>query len=133
RQIAAQRDRLGELTSDGGGDLDSLTLIAELDVAHEELTVAESEMRAQQEQISELLAEHADERQWRDRLSAALPVAVVVTTVDGNIRESNVAARVLFRVRGTTLPPLPTFVAIDDRARFRSALVGLAHGEDQRV
>ena len=49
--------------------------LADMEFAHEELRVAEEEMRVQRDQITQLLVQHDSERRWRGQLSALVPVA----------------------------------------------------------
>jgi PAS domain-containing protein len=101
------------------GDL--LAALTELDVAHEELRVAETELLSQQQQIDELLTTRQDLVAWRDRFSAAVPVPVIGTTTSGMVTTANAAAAQLLgvQVRHLVGKPLIVFVPAAERARLR--------------
>jgi PAS domain S-box-containing protein len=129
------RQRVADLrvSLDTGGDLTAT--VVELEVAHEELRVAEEEMSAQREQIEDLLARNQDERGWRDRLSTALPVPVVVTDPRGVVLEANPAGAFLLGLdrRHLVGKPLHVFVHDSDRTRLRHALTRLTSKQDAEV
>ena len=104
--------------------------LAEVQVAHEELRVAADEMRAQQEQIAELLAQHDVERRWRGQVAALVPVGLCSTDGNGSLVDVNPAFAIrlgtsLNRLRGK---PLPVFLAHEDVPALRSALRSLGSG-----
>lgn len=126
--LRQHRLRVADLRSglDDGGDLPAT--VAELEVAHEELRVAEEEMRSQREHIDELLARNQDERSWRERLSSALPVPVIVTDPAGVVVDANAAGAFLLGVdpRHLAGKPLLVYVEASDRVHLREVLSRLA-------
>ncbi|MGR7023077.1 ANTAR domain-containing protein [Geodermatophilus sp. URMC 62] len=111
----------------GAGHL--LAQLADVQVAHEELRVAE-EMRVQQEQITHLLLQHDAERRWRGQMSALLPLGLFLTDGNGALTEANPAlaahlGTALQRLRGK---PLSVYLAPEDVRPFRSALRELGSG-----
>lgn len=118
--VRAHRERAARLRDEG--DLQGTA--AELDAAHEELRAAEDEMRAQRDQIDHLLARSGTERAWRQDVSAALPVPVVVCDRHGTMIEANAAAGVLLGVEPHHLlgTPLQVFVDVADRPVLRRAM-----------
>jgi putative methionine-R-sulfoxide reductase with GAF domain/PAS domain-containing protein len=104
--------------------------LADVQVVHEELRVAEDEMRAQQEQITELLVQHDAERRWRSQLAALVPVGLCVTDGNGALVDVNPAmathlGTALNRLRGK---PLSVYLEPADVRRFRDALHDLSTG-----
>lgn len=99
-------------------------LIGDLDNAHEELRVAGEELTAQRDEIRQLLAGGLTERQLRQRLLDALPMAVVVTDTSGGIIQVNPAACTLLRMPPLAAvgKPLQSFIAARDRRWFRDRL-----------
>jgi PAS domain-containing protein len=107
-----------------------------LEVAHEELRVADEEVRTQQEVIDGLLRGRAADRLAVVRLSAALPVPLVETDRDGLILQANPAAAGLFHVDAARLRGKPLAVLVDagDRRALRSALArALATGTTEHL
>lgn len=107
-----------------------MSRLADVHVAHEELRVAEEEMRAQQAQITELLAQHNSQRHWRGQMSALLPIGLCVTDGNGMVVEANPALAAhlgapLHRLRGK---PLSVFLAREDVRQLRAALRSLGSG-----
>ena len=121
--FAEDVDRLRAQVSQEAAD-DLLAAIGALEVAQEELRVADEEIAAQREQIDWLLQQHEADGLWRQRLSTALPVALLRTRHDGAVVEVNTAAAMLLNVAPGELTgkPLASFVAPDDRPALRSAL-----------
>jgi putative methionine-R-sulfoxide reductase with GAF domain/PAS domain-containing protein len=104
--------------------------LAEVQVAHEELLVAEEQMRLQQEQITQLLLQHDAERRWRGQMSALVPVGLCVTDGSGALVDANPALAAhlgvgLHRLRGK---PLTVFLDRTDVPEFRTTLRALAAG-----
>jgi len=101
---------------------------SELDLAYEELSVAEAELRAQYEQLASTQLQLERERaRYRDLFEHA-PVPYIVTDPAGTIVDANIAAATLFgpdadRLRGK---PLQSFIPLSARSRFRQSLVELA-------
>ncbi len=85
-------------------------------------------MRSQREHIDELLARNQDERSWRERLSSALPVPVLVTDTAGVVVDANAAGAFLLGVdpRHLVGKPLLVYVEASDRVHVREALNRLA-------
>ena len=99
-----------------------------LEVATEELRVADEELRAQQETIDKLVRGRLADELATSRLAAAMPVPLVDTDGAGAIVRANPAAGALLhldvaRLRGK---PLLAFVAADDRRAVRTALTRAA-------
>ena len=102
-------------------------LADELQVAWEELLVAEEELRQQNDDL--IVAGQAVERE-RQRfvdLFESAPDGYVITNLSGVVCEANAAARGLLRVnaRALTGKPLIVFVAPHEKRRFRSLLARL--------
>jgi PAS domain S-box-containing protein len=110
-----------------------LAALGDLEVAHEELRVAEAELTEQREQIEQLVARHDSGQRWRDHLFALLPVGVLVTDAEGKILETNATAAELLGVRPVHLPgkPLVVYVAADHRRALRDLLGRLGRGEPE--
>jgi GAF domain-containing protein len=126
-----ERIPLGE-----SGDTDLVTVLGELEVAHEELRVAEEEIAAQRAQVDALLTRHAAEQGWRERLTDLLSVGMLVTTLEGAVIEANSTACALLGVRPVNLPhkPLQVFVEPDSRPVVRDACSSIARGSgEQRI
>src|SRR4051794_5206602 len=81
-----------------------LAALGDLEVAHEELRVAEEELAEQREQIERLVARHDSSQRWRDHLFGLLPMGLLVTDAEGKILESNASAADLLGVRPVHLP-----------------------------
>jgi GAF domain-containing protein len=110
--------------------MDSSTerLVQDLETAYEELRVADEEVRAQQDQIAQLLEGQHLVRWQHERMTAALPVPVVLTDRDGIIRSVNASAATLLRMgvgRVVGKPVLSVF-ATEDRIDVRRLLGRLA-------
>ncbi len=105
-------------------DLTSENLFEELNTTVEELSVAQEEMRQQNEELvaSRTATEEATHR-YRELFDFA-PDAYFVTSRDGVIREANFAAATLLNVPQDYLTgkPLAVFVDAEARRAFRSVL-----------
>jgi PAS domain-containing protein len=99
-------------------------LLADLQSAHEELRVADEEVRIQQHELERVVESHRLGRWQHERLVAVLPAPIIVTDGLGVIQTVNAAASALFRVPVDRLlrKPLQSFLAIDDRADLRRML-----------
>jgi PAS domain-containing protein len=101
--------------------------LLELGSALEELRVCEEELHAQADELTSSRASvEADNLRYRELFEAA-PVAWIVTSASGLIREANWAAFDLLQVPEARLPgkPLVAYVAQRDRRAFRAALLQL--------
>jgi GAF domain-containing protein len=116
------------------GDTDLVAALGELEVAHEELRVAEEEIAAQRLQLDTLLTRYTAEQGWRERLTDLLSVGMLVTTLEGAVLEANSTACALLGVRPVNLPhkPLQVFVEPDSRPLVRDACSRLARGSDEQ-
>ncbi|SOD97735.1 ANTAR domain-containing protein [Blastococcus haudaquaticus] len=117
----------------GGRDVADRVMaeLAAVQVAHEELRTAEEEMRAQQEQITQLLVQHDTERRWRGHMAALVPIGLCATDGTGALVDVNQAFATFL---GTNLPrlrgkPLSVFLLPEDVAALRAALRTLGTGE----
>ena len=130
-----QRVRLLRETSGPHPADDMMTALGELDIAYEELRVADEELRAQQEEINALLARGRGERAARERMSSLLPMAVLVTDMEGLVLEANAAAALLLQQRLTRLirTPMARLVIDEDRPPLRTAVTRLRTVDEQRL
>lgn len=97
-------------------------LVTELESAHEEMRVADEEVRAQHDEIERLLSGRDSERWGHERLIAIVPVPVVVTDHRGIVDFANAAAAELL---GTHLDrllrkPILLFLEGQDRRDLRT-------------
>lgn len=92
--------------------------------AHEELRVADEEIRAQLDALGELRVLHEAARLQHRALRAALGIAALETDRDGVIRAASPQAGALLRVPSDRLPgrPLESLVAERDRERVRDVV-----------
>lgn len=115
----------------------ALARLADLEVAHEELRVAEAQVRVQQEQIEQLLGRHEAERRWRSHLSSAVPVPMGMTDGYGKLVDANPALAGYLQVPLHRLRNKPLAVLLEpgDVPAFRAAVAGLAagHAVEQRL
>jgi PAS domain S-box-containing protein len=127
-RIRAMHDRISGLTSVEA--LTSSETLEDLKVALEELRVAEEELRQQNEELSATHLELDLERRRYLELFEFAPVAYLVTNPSGIVRQANRSAAKLLRVPPTFLggKALATYIANDDRPRFRSLLSKLGTG-----
>src|SRR5215213_6847610 len=117
-------------TSDGR---EVLSALGELEVAHEELRVAEDELSRNRAQLQELVSQYESGQRWREHLFALLPVGVLVTDDMGTVKETNGAAAALLGVRPALLvrKPLPVYVDAPHRRLVRVLIAQLARGEPE--
>ncbi|SFP21264.1 PAS domain S-box-containing protein [Geodermatophilus dictyosporus] len=101
--------------------------LAALDIRHEELQVVSEELRAQQEQVTELLQQHEAELRWRSHLAAVVPLGLALTDGNGKLLEVNPALAQSVGVGFSRLlgKPLSVYLAPEDAPAFRKALRSL--------
>ncbi|HET9557526.1 MAG TPA: PAS domain-containing protein, partial [Actinomycetota bacterium] len=140
RELRSARDRIAELQRRSGTDRAPEAgllpeVLAELDVAIEELSVTGEELREQTDELTATRRALEAERQRYLELFEAAPVAYLVTDPMARVCEANRAAAALFGVAKGFLAgkPLAAYVDGTDRWGFRSMVNRLYHGEDQRV
>ena len=132
-EMSALQDRIAQVQEGGGQGLDVRdTYLLDLQNMHEELRVADEEIRAQQEELDALLERQRSERWQHEQLLAALPAPVLVTDSTGVVRTANAAAARLLgasvnRILGK---PFPVFVAVEHRGRLRSLVSRANAGQD---
>ncbi|MBE9010106.1 PAS domain S-box protein [Pseudanabaenaceae cyanobacterium LEGE 13415] len=104
--------------------VDVETCLEELFSALEELSIAEEELRQQNEMLVAAQSEIEMERQRYQELFEFAPDAYLVTDLYGVIREANRAAVRLFNVTHRYLirKPLVSFIPEEQRQAFRSVL-----------
>lgn len=123
-------------SSDQSEDLVGSALFnKDLESVHEELRIANGEVRAQQEELERLVQTQRTIRWQHDRLLAALPVAVFVTDAHGVITSVNAAAAAMLHVRVDRMikKPLQTFVEESDWIELRRQLSqAVTQGDDFR-
>ena len=120
-EAAQERIQALELTN---LDAASETLVEELKAAYEELRVADELVRAQQDQITQLLEGQHLLRWQHERMTAVLPVPVLMTDSAGVIRSVNASAAALVQMRVARLvgKPLIALVAPEDRSDLQRLL-----------
>jgi len=125
-QWAEIRTRIEQLEKSSDA-LDDEELRQSLETAHEELQVADEEVRVQQHQIGELLEGQHLLRWQHERMMAVLPVAVVMTDGAGIVRSVNAAAATLVRTPVARMvgKPVLSLFAVEDRTDLRRLLGGL--------
>lgn len=133
RRLDELRGRLDGLRKDlaAPSDDERESLLLELESAHEELCVADEEIRIQQDEL-DLLAQQQRISRWQhERLVALLPTALLVTDTTGNILAANPSAESMLRVNATQLrrKPMQVFVAPPDRGPIRHGISALAEGQ----
>jgi PAS domain S-box-containing protein len=139
RELRSARDRIAELQrrSDGARPGPGLLpeLLAELDVALEELAVTGEELRSRSDELATARrALEVERRRYRELFESA-PVAYLVTDPMGRVQEANRAAAALLGVEQRFLhgKPLAAYVASGDRWALRSTLSRLDQGDEERV
>lgn len=140
RELRSARDRIAELQRRSGTDRAPEggllpEVLAELDVAIEELSVTGEELRDQTDELTATRRALEAERQRYQELFEAAPVAYLVTDPMARVGEANRAAAALLGVAQGFLAgkPLAAYVDGTDRWGFRSMVNRLYHGQDQRV
>jgi PAS domain S-box-containing protein len=105
----------------------------ELRTAFEELRVADEELRQQNEELASTHLQLEIERQRYLDLFELAPDAYIITDPLGVITEANQSASRLLRIMPRTLRgrPLATYVATQDRSRFRTLLTEREGGSSQ--
>lgn len=129
------RARLLDLLSDGGDDAVRVAVGSlEQDVAYEELRVAVDELVAQEQQLLSLSRQVSAGWTWVERLTAGLPLPVVVTDARGHVVEANARMSTLLAVPLHRLvgKPLVGFVAHEDRQRLAGRWNRLAADEQRQ-
>jgi GAF domain-containing protein len=123
-QLAQLAERIGSWRDLAGSDELIASIIADLEIAHEELRVADEEVRVQHSQLEELLRAQRSDRFWQERLLAVMPAPVIVTDVAGKVLTANTAASALLNVPVLRLlgKPLQAFVHESDRSDLRRCL-----------
>src|SRR4051794_20552135 len=108
----------------------SAEMLEDLKVALEELRVAEEELRQQNEELALTHVELDLERQRFAALFDFAPDAYLVTDPVGIVIQANQSAARLLRVPSSFLPgkAFATYIANEDRPRFRTLLSSLPHG-----
>jgi PAS domain S-box-containing protein len=110
-----------------------LSALGDLEIAHEELRVAEEELDEQRRLLQDVVEQYESGARWREHLFALLPVGVLVTDDVGTVLETNGAAAAMLGVRPAVLirKPLPVYVDPGERRQVRDVLARLAHGEPE--
>jgi PAS domain S-box-containing protein len=140
RELRSARERIAELQrragagpDPGGGLLPEV--LAELDVAIEELSVTGQELRSQTDELATTRLALEAQRERYQELFESAPVAYLITDPLARIGEANRAAARLVGVeqRFLTGKPLAAYVASSDRWAFRAMVNRLRRGDDDRV
>lgn len=133
--LEEQRLRVEAMSARGAGSADLATVLGEIDIAHEELRVAEDELRAQQRLLDDLLAERSDPRAWHRGLIGALPVPALLTDPEGTVVDLNASAWALLGGRRDDVVDraLVELLVTDDRRRLEETLGLLADGAGTRT
>jgi signal transduction histidine kinase len=130
--IAAARIRAGGLHSRAATESGDVFWIAEalqeVDTAHEELRVAEDELRAQADGLVALQAAFDFERHRYRELFLDAPEAYLTTDVYGSVVEANRRASQILAISGRAIvgKPLSVFVSDGDRRAYRDAIATAA-------
>lgn len=136
QQLEAQQQRLSLLQTASPAPEEALEeSLLEISVAHEELRVAQEELRAQHKAIEDLLGQQRHHGVWRERVSSLLPVPVFVTDSAGTVLDANsVAAAILGLVEsGLLRKPITSFVAEADRKPLRQVIGRMARQAEQQL
>lgn len=107
----------------------------ELGVAAEALQLANEELQRQNQQIVEMLEAASTQRNYYQSLLNYIPEAYIVTTMDGRIREANLATARLFRISESALvgKSLLQFIPPAQRASFQAEIARLAEINTSRT
>jgi len=137
-RVSKARERTTHLRTVGEADaLDdrSIAAVHELQLTYEELSVAEEELRSQNQQLAEALTVIDAERERYRQLFKEAPVAYFITDETGMIRDANLAASHLTRCSIEFLAgkPLVVFTRHDSRRKLREMLLRLHQGNASAV
>jgi PAS domain S-box-containing protein len=123
-QSKARNAHLGHGNEIRGASAAELEALSELRATFEELSVAEEELRAQNETLERTAVELERERERYRLLFHRAPVAYLVTDANGVITNANAAASQLLHCRADRLlgKPLALFVQDASRRRLRRVL-----------
>lgn len=136
-RVAAGRARTARLReiqrADEAENEDARHAIGELQITYEELSVAEDELRAQNEELTSAHELIESERVRYRELFQQAPFPYLVTDEIGTIRDANLAASRLVRVRADRLvgKPMVVFAQADCRRQIRKAINELRDGADR--
>ncbi len=124
-RLKAMQKRISSLP--GRDVLASSETLEDLKVALEELRVADEELRQQNEELAATHVQLDLERRRYEELFEFAPNAYLVTDPTGIVVQANQSAARLLRVPPKFLPgkALATYVAKDDRTRFRALMVAM--------
>jgi PAS domain S-box-containing protein len=102
-------------------------LLEDLLVAAEELRVSEEELRQQNQSLEEARDALDEQRRRYQELFDFAPDAYFFTDLSGIIQEANLSASLLLRIDPRFIPgkALASYVALNDRGRFRAELTKL--------
>lgn len=128
----ARTARLRHVRRADGDDERIRAALDELRLTYEQLSVAEVELRAQNDELIATRALVEAERARYSDLFHHAPLPYVVTDENGTIRQANMAARRLVKTRIDFLEgvPIVVFTEGECRDRVRSCIVGLISGAD---
>ena len=104
-------------------------LLLDLETAHEELRVADAEVRTQRDELSRLVQSQRLGRWQYERLVAIVPAPVLTTDRHGIIQSVNAAAAGMLNMRVDRIlrKPIQAFVDSSDRPALRSDLNASVH------
>jgi PAS domain S-box-containing protein len=127
--------RIGEVESAADGP-ERKDVLHDLKTAHESLRMAGEQMETLRDHLDELLAQQERAAARQTQVTAMLPVAVVTTDENGQIRDANRPATELLGVPDSAVASdtLFDFIHPDDHAGVQRALQSLlpVHGKFQR-
>lgn len=136
QQLAEQQQRLLLLQGETSAPEQALEeSLLEINVAHEELRVAQDELRAQQKAIDDLLGQQRHHGVWRERVSSLLPVPVFVTDSAGSVLDTNSVAAAILGVpeSGLLRRPLISLVGEADRRPLRQLISQMSRYSEQQL
>ena len=104
-------------------------VLEDLLVAAEELRVSEEELRQQNQCLEEARDALDEQRRRYHELFDFAPDGYFFTDLSGIIQEANLSASRLLRIDARFIPgkALASYVAMNDRSRFRAEQIGRAH------
>jgi PAS domain-containing protein len=131
-QMSVVESRIEQLRTRPEGTDVADSYVLDLENVHEELRVADEEIRAQQEELERLLELQRSSRWQHERLLAALPAPALLTDGAAVIRMVNPAAVELLAKRRDALigKPFPALVAPADRSQLRRMVARVNAGDD---